>query len=119
MSRAGWKMDKTRPPGDPERWQQEPTPPATPPPAVDVDDRSTEEMLAEILRLTNRQLAGLSKLSSTLMLDDAGLAQLGQVQRLILGHVRVDPKADPMEQREGETDTQYLERLETMKAKAK
>lgn len=116
MARDGWKIVGKRPDGGND-WQ--PVDDPAPSPAVDACDRTPGEMLAEILRLTNKQLAGLSKLADALMLDDGQLAQLGQVQRLILGHVRVDPKADPMEQREGETDTQYLERLEAMKAKAK
>lgn len=123
MRRKGWiKPD----PGSP--WKpDDSTEPQTMSSARDVSpsalkavkERTAEEMLAEVMRLANQQLAGLSSIAVGTMLNDAELAQLGVVQRIILGNMRTLPEHDPLEQRDGESDAEYLERLERMKGKAK
>ncbi len=125
--RKGWRIREGWKPSDPPHTKWEPDDADRPKPrelpnaaeVLDTDERTPEEMLTEVLRLANRQLAGLTKLGEASMLSDLELQQLGQVQRLVLGHLRVNPGEDPMVQRPDETDAQYLERLETMKARTK
>lgn len=123
--RKGWRITPGWKEGDPKYLKWEPDdadrPRARIPEtsALEVPFRTPEEMLDEVLRLANRQLAGLTALAMAAALNDLELQQLGQVQRLVLGHLRVNPGEDPMVQRPDETDAQYLERLETMKARTK
>jgi hypothetical protein len=84
-----------------------------------VRERTSAEMLDEVLRLTNRQLAGLSKIGEAGMLNDLELQQLGRVHQIVLAQMRVKPQEDPLAQRDGESNEAYLERLESMKGNAK
>ena len=107
--RPGWDFNSAT-----KKWTPVPPEPSEPPIELteDVEARTPEQMRDEILRITNRQLAGLSKQAIGKTLGDGALKQLTIVNSIVMQHLRA---IDPLDRRDGETEEAYKTRLEAMR----